>query len=221
MSLWETVHPVLRKGKRLVEALLAAPSLKLAALFPNRTTIGWMCWANRFLTSPEQVDLIRQTIQKRGPCNLLIFGLGHDSEFYRRINQGGRTVFLENDEAWVKLVMTRFPHLEAYLVHYKTTVAEWEKYLKNPEAFTTTLPSQLNGVAWDIIFVDAPLSWKDFHPGRMESIRLASTLIHRPGDVFVHDCERRLEDLFTTKYLSAENLREEVGNLRHYGYSVT
>jgi hypothetical protein len=206
------------KLKAGIRRLLKWPTRTVATLFPTRWTIYAMCKANQFLTSAEQVDLIRKTIWERRPCNVLIFGLGHDSEFYRRMNPGGRTVFLEHDESWLRGAMSRFPKLEAYKIDFTTRVEEWRRYMEHPERFESKLPERLQGIRWDIILVDAPTGFQAGEPGRMESIRLASVLIKRPGDVFVHDCDREVEDVFSTHYLKAENLTEAITNLRHYSF---
>lgn len=183
--------------------------------------IGLMVFVNRFETSGEQVYMISQTIRKRRPCSLLVFGLGFDSSFYSSINSGGRTVFLEDNGDWFRDVTTRHPHLEAYLIRYKTKLSDKEIYLKQRESFATELPEVVASTSWDIIFVDAPAGYDDKTPGRMESLRLASILVKHPGDVFVHDCEREVEATYAAHFLKPENLAAEVANLRHYVISVT
>jgi glucuronoxylan 4-O-methyltransferase len=209
----------MKKIKAIVKRVLGPPALRLAVLFPHRKTLWLMCFLNRFLTSPQQVNCIFETIKKRRPCHLLIFGLGQDSAFYHSMNRGGRTVFLEDNQDWIQAITTRYPQLEAYRIRYKTTLSEWRQYLQSPEAYKTELPDGISGVRWDIIFVDAPNGYMEHQPGRMESLRIASALVNTPGDVFVHDCNREVEDVFSTHFLKAENLAEEVENLRHYAFS--
>jgi glucuronoxylan 4-O-methyltransferase len=198
----------------------AAPSRWLAIRHPTVLTLMAMGHLNHFLTSGRQVNAIVQALRRRKFCNLLIFGFGHDSPFYQAINAGGRTVFLEDHEGWFRDVTTKYPHLEAYRVHYKTRVSEWQKYLDQPGAYATDLPEAVTNLKWDLIFVDAPAGFAENTPGRMESIRLASVLIKRPGDVFVHDCQREVENKFSTHFLKAENLKEEIGNLRYYVFAA-
>jgi glucuronoxylan 4-O-methyltransferase len=207
--------------KSTIRNLLGTLFLHLAVLMPNRAMLAAMCWSNRFLTHARQVEAISKFIRRRRPCHLLIFGLGHDSEFYRRINRGGRTIFLEDNEEWIRHLTGRFQRLEAYLVSYKTLVGRWRDYLADPAPFATLLPSAVTEVRWDIIFVDAPNGYLDGQPGRMESLRLAAQLVNSPGTVFVHDCERETEDYFSTYYLKRANLRAEIGNLRRYDFATS
>ncbi len=195
--------------------------MRWAARQPSLLALTWMCFINRFLTSGRQVHAIVQALRGRGPCRLLIFGFGNDSFFYEQINAGGRTVFLEDDARWFESVKAKYPHLEAYRISYKTRRGDWRHYLDGPDRFATDLPPQVAAEKWDIIFVDAPAGFADDQPGRMESIRLGSVLVKPRGDVFVHDCEREVEKTFSTHFLKAENLREEVGSLRHYVISAT
>ncbi len=82
------------------------------------------------------------------------------------------------------------------------------------------LPGNIENVSWDIIIVDAPGGWNDQLPGRMKSIYAASRLVSDIGDVFVHDCNRTIEDVYTRTFLKTENLKSEInastGLLRHY-----
>jgi glucuronoxylan 4-O-methyltransferase len=82
------------------------------------------------------------------------------------------------------------------------------------------LPDEVGSREWDIILVDGPRGWRDDQPGRMKSIFAASRLIGRPGDVFVHDCERAVENVYSNKFLGHENLKRQLdgssGLLRHY-----
>lgn len=199
----------------------AGPSaMQWAVQHPNLLTLTWMCFINQFLTSGRQVNAIVQAIRRRGACRLLIFGFGNDSPFYHEINAGGRTVFLEDDPQWFNAITTKYPKLEAYRISYKTRRGDWKRYLEAPNSFATELPPDVAAIKWDVIFVDAPAGFTDDQPGRMDSIRLGASLVQSQGDVFVHDCEREVERTFSTHFLKAENLKEEVGNLRHYVISM-
>jgi len=195
--------------------------MRFAIRYPNLFTLSWMCFINQFLTSGRQVNIIVQALRRRGPCRLLIFGFGNDSPFYHEINAGGCTVFLEDDPRWFNSITAKYPQLEAHRISYRTRRGEWRRYLENPNLYATELPPDVSATKWDIIFVDAPAGFTDDQPGRMDSIRLGATLIEPQGDVFVHDCEREVERACSTHFLKTGNLKEEVGNLRHYVISVT
>ena len=94
--------------------------------------------------------------------------------------------------------------------------------MATPKLLELPLPGDVLEKKWDIILVDAPGGWNDETPGRMQSIYMSSKLIKTKGEIFVHDCEREIEDIYCNKYLKVENLIQEIktfkGNrfLRHY-----
>ena len=53
-----------------------------------------------------------RVLEKKSPCNFLVFGLGHDGLMWNALNHGGRTIFLEEDESWIQQMRRRFPMLE-------------------------------------------------------------------------------------------------------------
>jgi glucuronoxylan 4-O-methyltransferase len=83
-----------------------------------------------------------------------------------------------------------------------------------------TLPDNVEKEKWDIIVVDGPDGQSDQATGRMKSIFLSSRLIMNSGDIFVHDCNREVEDIYCNNFLKKENLQIEIkgsfGLLRHY-----
>ena len=50
----------------------------------------------------------------------------------------------------------------------------------------------------------------DQSPGRMKSIFHSSKLIKDSGDIFVHDCNREVEDIYCNRFLGKENLKLEI-----------
>jgi Polysaccharide biosynthesis len=160
------------------------------------------------------------TIKRKAPCRLLIFGLGNDGLFWHKLNRGGVTVFLEDNLDWYNKITSRSYYLNAFLVNYHTKRGDWRVLLDSPALLEMTLPERVENEAWDIILVDAPQGTSDQTPGRMKSIYLASRLVKNLGDVFVHDCHREEEVVYSTTFLKKENLVTEIkspgGFLRHY-----
>ncbi len=155
----------------------------------------------------------------RPPQCLLVFGLGRDASFWKAQNPGGRTVFLEDDPGWLAAESARDPMLEAYLVDYRTRRSEWRALLDAGESLRLTLPDAIAAIAWDVVFVDGPASWRDSSPGRMRSLYTASRIVKPGGDVFVHDAERDLERAYLRRYFANFSLVREVAGraaLRHY-----
>ena len=124
------------------------------------------------------IRAISAVIRARAPCNLLVFGLGAESPLWLALNHGGRTVFLEENEFYVKYLEPRHPGLEAYDVSYTTKVRDFRDLLAAARASRAKecrpvqnllfsdcrlaindLPNQLYDVSWDVILVDGPRGW--------------------------------------------------------------
>ncbi len=156
----------------------------------------------------KELGLIIEAIENVINCNLLVFGLGNDTGMWMEINKNGRTAFIEDHKAWFENITAKFPASEAYHVTYPNNITQWRETIDVPEKLELELPMQITTTEWDIILVDAPAGWQmiESHPGRMSSIYMAKKLIKKGGIIFVHDCEREVEDAYTHRYLKEENL---------------
>ncbi|CAN8294614.1 unnamed protein product [Cochlearia groenlandica] len=139
----------------------------------------------------KEIVVSSRVLDKKSPCNFLMFGLGHDSLMWSSLNYGGRTVFLEEDEAWIKQIKRRFPMLESY------------------------------HTSWDLIMVDAPTGYYAEAPGRMTAIYTAGMMARNKNqggetDVFVHDVNREIEDKFSKAFLCEGYMKKQEGRLRHF-----
>ncbi len=203
-----------------IEKLLVIPGIKLIKAWPSRPLIAVVRAVSGIQLSVPQLHLILRTMKEKAPCKLLVFGLGNDTAFWLQTNPGGQTVFLEDNEFWLKRIASRSRHIIAHLVAYDTRRSDWEKLLESPSKLTMSLPENIEKQEWDVVVVDAPAGYDDETPGRMKSIFTASQLVKPEGDVFVHDCNREIEDAYCNRFLKKENLRSEVrspiGFLRHY-----
>lgn len=133
-----------------------------------------------------------------GNKNVLIFGTGHDTELWRTANKDGVTVFLEHDDKWIPNNTEN-----VFKVNYTTDISEAEELLeeyhsKKYKRLRLAIPKELKTIKWDIILVDAPPGWKEGTPGRMQSIYTAKVLANKNTNIFVHDCDRTVEDMFTS-----------------------
>lgn len=195
-------------------------TVALAVSRPTDFHIALMRRMNNILLSTEQLKIISETIRRRTPCKLLIFGLGNDSLFWSRLNRGGLTVFIEDNQDWFEKITRISSAIKAFLVHYDTQRKDWKTFLENTSLLNMMLPDEIEKEKWDVILIDGPSGWKDHEPGRMKSIFLASRFIGKSGDVLVHDCDREVEDAFCNQFLGKENLKMEnrapQGFLRHY-----
>lgn len=206
--------------KVITKFLFGRLSIELARRWPLHFNILVMRNINEIQLSTEQLKYIAITIKEKAFCKLLIFGLGNDSLFWLKLNRGGVTVFLEDNIDWLQKITKRSKNLISFPVNYNTKITEWKMLLESPSLLDMELPDYVEKEEWDIIFVDAPGGWNDQTPGRMKSIYLASRLVKNSCDIFVHDCNREIEDNYCNKYLKKENLIIEIKTqgvfLRHY-----
>ncbi|KAK9669785.1 hypothetical protein RND81_13G154300 [Saponaria officinalis] len=179
-------------------------------------------------------------LRTRAPCNFLIFGLGYDSLMWAALNPGGTTLFLEESEEWVKLVLKDAPFLQAKTVTYRTQLQEadslLESYKDNPKCDPRTaflkgneecplalesLPNEVYETEWDVIMIDAPRGWEREHPGRMAAIYSMAVMARaRKGagntHVYVHDVNRVVEKKFAKEFLCDKYKVGGVGRLWHF-----
>nr|XP_027113274.1 glucuronoxylan 4-O-methyltransferase 1 [Coffea arabica] len=184
----------------------------------------------------KEISVTSKILEKKSPCNFLVFGLGHDSLMWSALNYGGRTIFLEEDESWIEQIKRRFPMLESYHVSYDSKVNQADELLevgKGPECTPVAdprysmcqlalkgLPSEVYEIKWDLIMVDAPTGYYDEAPGRMTAIYTAGMMARNREDgvtdVFVHDVNRDVEDKFSRAFLCDAYVKKQEGRIRHF-----
>ncbi|XP_016446072.1 glucuronoxylan 4-O-methyltransferase 1-like [Nicotiana tabacum] len=184
----------------------------------------------------KEISVTSKILDKKSPCNFLVFGLGHDSLMWHTLNFGGRTIFLEEDETWIEQIKKRFPMLESYHVTYDSKVNEANVLIeagKGPECTAIAdprysmcqlalkgLPSEIYDMKWDLIMVDAPTGYYEDAPGRMTAIYTAGMMARNRENgethVFVHDVNRNIEDKFSREFLCDGYMKKQVGRLRHF-----
>jgi len=154
------------------------------------------------LRSAELIKIFH-AIEEFEQCNMLVFGLGNDSPFWRSANGKGRTVFLEDFKPWYDKITAKYPDIEAYPVSYPCNITQWKEVLDQPEQLAMDLPAEITGHQWDVILVDGPRGHKYSAeiPGRMSSIYTSSQLVGKYGSVFVHDAQRTVENAYAQHYL--------------------
>ncbi|KAK4254470.1 hypothetical protein QN277_009848 [Acacia crassicarpa] len=205
------------------------PSLAKALIHYSTTTITPQ-------QTSKEISVSERVLEKKSPCNFLVFGLGHDSLMWSSLNHGGRTVFLEEDEAWIEQIRRQFPGLESYHVTYASKVNEADNLMevgKGPECTALGdprysmcqlalkgLPSEIYETKWDLIMVDAPTGYYEEAPGRMTAIYTAGMMARNresgETDVFVHDVNREVEDKFSRAFLCDKYMKKQEGRLRHF-----
>lgn len=143
--------------------------------------------------STEQILKITKAIKSVKNCKVLVFGLGNDTPYWHYLSKN--TLFIEDNQEWIDIVNNKIK-VNTQIVKYKTKLADY----KTLDAIidSETLLLKING-EYDVIIVDAPMGYATDNPGRMSSIYTASKLIKPNGTIFVHDCERPAEDIWSKK----------------------
>jgi uncharacterized protein (TIGR01627 family) len=162
---------------------------------------------------------ILDVTQRRGRCNLLIFGFGYDPSFWSYANPNGTTAFLEDSQERIDRIIMRHVGrpLTVHKVQYTTQMKRDEKKFQNSSNWPSLqmqLPAQVLSTSWDVIIVDAPRGFGS-HPGRWQSIYMAAHLKRPPNSLtVVDDCERPLESSFANAIFGRERLEERIGRPR-------
>lgn len=206
--------------KILLRLYLSKPSIRFCARWTTPWTLKVMRWLNDIQLNRRELESIIEAIRSKSRCRLLVFGLGNDSLFWSSINQGGQTIFLEDNQYWFDLILRKHKNLNAFLVDYNSQRTQWQDLLHSPELLDLELPDAVRKKNWDVILVDAPAGYADLSPGRMKSIYLASKLSCDGSDIFVDDCDREIENIYSTHYLNDKNLVEKIGKLKHYNLQL-
>ena len=78
-----------------------------------RDTIQSLVEQNPNQMSFDEYVYIYELIKSKSGCNLLIFGLGRDSELWLDVNKNGKTIFLEDNTEWINTVNIQMKNLNS------------------------------------------------------------------------------------------------------------
>ncbi|KAK4488755.1 hypothetical protein RD792_004539 [Penstemon davidsonii] len=187
-----------------------------------------------------EISVSFDVLQSIAPCNILVFGLGHDSLMWNSFNPRGMTLFLEEDPKWVQTVLKDAPALRADTVRYRTQLSEADELLRHyhsepdcsPEKSflrgndkcrlaLNMLSDEVYDTEWDMIMVDAPRGYFAEAPGRMAAIYSAAIMARNRKKsgvmhVFLHDVDRKVEKMYAEMFLCRKYLVKAVGRLWHF-----
>lgn len=188
----------------------------------------------------KELKLLSDTITRRSPCNVLVFGFAPQYLLLSSINTRGINVILEDE-----LAKQRIPKAE---VNSNNTIIYSVKYHQmevknaynllrharaNPECAPQMnnlhqgssdcrlelkdLPQKVHNTKWDVIVVDGPRGDGLEAPGRMGTIYTAAVLARKGSsnsttDVLVHDVHRTAEKWLSWEFLCQDNLVSAKGN---------
>ncbi|EPS67946.1 hypothetical protein M569_06823, partial [Genlisea aurea] len=174
------------------------------------------------------------------PCNFLVFGLTYEMHLWNSLNHGGRTIFVDESAYLVSKIDERFPHFEAYDVHFSTKVGDLSDLIEyqrkevagecrpvqnllfsDCKLAINDMPNHVYDVVWDVILVDGPRGYQADSPGRIASIFTAAVLARSKTGaagthVLVHEIGRELERVCSDEFLCRENLVEIRDSLAHF-----
>lgn len=163
------------------------------------------------LLSKDKIKKITSYIS--GGSNFLVFGTGEDSEYWRKNNSAGYTLFLEDDPVWIPQNAS-----DVLKIVYKQNCNNYRKIFdtQNFDVLKNPIKSKIENINWDCILVDGPKGWinKTNH-GRMESIYLAYELANENTTIFVDDIQRPIENLYANYFFDVIETVENLGVCRN------
>ncbi|KAF9602241.1 hypothetical protein IFM89_025951 [Coptis chinensis] len=188
--------------------------------------------------SLSEIRVSFDVLQSLSPCNLLVFGLGHDSLMWSSFNPHGTSLFLEEDPKWVQTILRDAPSLHAHHVLYHTQLSQADELIRSYRSeqdcahlqlkgnsgcrlALSDLPSEVYDKEWDLIMIDAPRGYFPEAPGRMGAIYSAAVMARTRKSagvthVFLHDVDRKVEKMFAEEFLCRKHLVHAVGRLWHF-----
>ena len=179
----------------------------------------------------EEYNYIYKLIESKNGCNLLVFGLGRDSNLWLNANSGGCSVFLEDNKQWIEATKIQMNNLNKQIDIRHITYTDvgydadrlLDEYNSGINNLKLNLPNDVTNTKWDIIIVDAPAGYGKDMPCRMKSIYESYNLSNdnHDVDVFVHDAQREIEKMYTEYFFKQYNHIKtfddgEHGVLQHY-----
>jgi hypothetical protein len=153
-----------------------------------------------------------------GDAKFVSFSTGRDVPLWLS-TRCATTTFLDHDKHFCQKTREAFPSACVHEVKYWTTVSMLP-VISAPEFNTSKLdmdlPADVRDKDWTVVFVDGPTGYNVDCPGRFQSIWEAAK-ISSAQHVFVHDCDRPVEQWACQTFLSPRfTTCTKIGRLWHY-----
>jgi len=170
--------------------------------------------------STAEYTTIYELVAAHSPCNLLVYGVGNDTQLWCDANKGGNTVFAEDSHEWIEKVRSQFASFSPDIrkCSYSSRVADYSSLIIPPRRIRQ-MPEWIRSNKCDVIIIDGPMGYLPHHPGRLQPILWAARLSEELGieaDVFVHDSDRALERLAGLRFLGSTRFCSMTDRLAHY-----
>ncbi|KAL1201217.1 Arabinogalactan O-methyltransferase 2 [Cardamine amara subsp. amara] len=186
----------------------------------------------------KELKLLSDTVTRRSPCNVLVFGFAPQYLMLSSINTRGINVILEDEAAKIMTPKvnpnnTIIYSLKYHLMEVKNAYNLLRHARANPACAPKMnnlhqrssdcklelkdLPQKVHNTKWDVIVVDGPRGDDLEAPGRMGTIYTAAVLARKGSsnsttDVLVHDVQRTAEKWLSWEFLCQENQVSAKGN---------
>ncbi|KAK4781077.1 hypothetical protein SAY87_017183 [Trapa incisa] len=242
----ESTSPITTATAAVISSASSGPGFSSSAPLSTAVVKALLHYASKsndtFRMSYSEMKPISDVLRKcSSPCNLLVFGLTHETLLWRALNHNGRTVFIDENRYYAAYVEQIYPEIDAYDVQYTTKMREKGKLIDLVRKKTKNecrpvqnllfsdcrlgindLPNHVYDMDWDVILVDGPREDLPDAPGRMSAIFTASVLArskkggNQKTHIFVHDFVGDVERVYSDEFLCRENLVESSDKLGHF-----
>ncbi len=153
-----------------------------------------------------QMRIIAGVVAQHGfAARFLVHGCGFDSRFWKTLNGRGRTLFVEEDAAWVGAARELDPSLDVAAYPELPTTVEQTLRGVDLEALGGAETPDWAREPWDIVLIDGPKGYRPDQAGRALPIFWASQALQTKADIFVDDYDRPLERLYCDTLLRADD----------------
>ncbi len=130
----------------------------------------------------------------RFPGDLLVWGCGRDSDFWRLSNVGGGAVFVETNPKWAEMARTS-----------GCEVIDWQAPSRRGIIWAAPLPPNPAPGNWNAIIVDGPPGCRRRSAGRELPIRWAAKSTTKL--IVLHDYNRPWERFCADRYLGEPTIK--------------
>lgn len=158
----------------------------------------------------EQVKEMKRFISAKS--NVLVWGMGYDTQMLKDMSCKGRVVFIETNNKWYNLIKHQTNAESYYIKMQKRLFDARRKFMSLTRNDTLDawldvsrlLPINVSKAHWDIIIIDGPPAYGPNTEGRHHAIYTTRKMVRKGTIVFLDDCERSHETFFASRFLKPD-----------------